>query len=969
MADKGKSTKKPFFKNRTNIVLMLVTAGMLAYMAIYRGEDGYTGLERLYHRVSGGVEYVAVGCDKPPDSEVEAHFKDKSGSIPVDPDFDVDEGEICGNGKRYYCTSKPPKKPIPIGWKTPPLPGSDPDYVGPSPFDEFKESPYAMPSPKITLARAPVRDRGDDALMDAIDRALSLEGGRIGLVSHRPARPQLDKIAPQLIKLDASLFETDDDGKLAEQLKAENIDYVLVDRTTPRAGPWIENKMDTVRIRMRDAVSLSWFHPVVLGSGYAMFKRAGPFEIPKHVKRRLTARARALLEGRDPGDFEFEMPLTAVGDSVHRVIVSLRKRNEPDLKGRKLIRRMANDEKVLVALDKAVNRLRNDWGRMRNNNKRAYNIDISADIRKEMKEVEVEIDVLYDFCELTDRTPRNFLWYLELGLEGLMTREKKGDKSINYLEPSYAVHMEIAKEVVFLERMFKKSGMQQFLREAKNKKIKRKRGRILNESAWKNDNEHLLKKFRSINWVERPQVEGGDIVEIYRGVPLKTIWEVTRSALVRSLELGAHWLMINQSADGQYAYKYTPTNKPGKRWMPGGNIVRHALNPYTLLMVNKIKQDPRYVESAKKGIEFSLKFLRHKGDRCCICHRDPPARYYNAKLNAVAVTILSILKLGDVSDITEYEDVLECLGTEMLYMQNKNGHFRQYDVPPDHPYYGAESTIHAGEFIFVLARLYSHYNDEKYKAACDHAIDFYMQQWRNSLSERTPEGIYDEEHRVNLIGIVPWLVTAMQDLYKTTGEKKYADLGFEAQDWIDEEFFWWLNRSQYPDYVGASFKVHRELPAVNSCQYAEGAAAAYDIAKRTGKNVEKRRQLVVHSMRYCLQLQYDSYDNTFFLPVPEEAMGAYRYTLGHLRLRNDYNYHAMAAIAQAVEYLELDDYPTERPLRIPPVLRELLGGQDNPAGNMTRDEYKAALEAGATLEAQAAIDGGMPREAQQEGSK
>ena len=133
--------------------------------------------------------------------------------------------------------------------------------------------------------------------------------------------------------------------------------------------------------------------------------------------------------------------------------------------------------------------------------------------------------------------------------------------------------------------------------------------------------------------------------------------------------------------------------------------------------------------------------------------------------------------------------------------------------------------------------------------------------------------------------------------------------------------------------------------------------------------MEKRRQLVVHSMRYCLQLQYDSYDNTFFLPVPKEAMGAYRYTLGHLRLRNDYNYHAMAAIAQAVEYLEPDDYPSERPLRIPPVLRELLGGQDNPAKDMTAGEYKAALEAKATLEAQAAVDGGVPQEAQQEDSR
>jgi hypothetical protein len=93
-------------------------------------------------------------------------------------------------------------------------------------------------------------------------------------------------------------------------------------------------------------------------------------------------------------------------------------------------------------------------------------------------------------------------------------------------------------------------------------------------------------------------------------------------------------------------------------------------------------------------------------------------------------------------------------------------------------------------------------------------------------------------------------------------------------------------------------------------------------------------------MRYCLQLQFDSYDSTFFIPEPEDAMGGYRYTLGHLRVRNDYNYHAMAAIAQAAEYLEPYDYPSERPIRILPVLSELLGSMDNPLKDMTMDEYK-----------------------------
>ena len=148
--------------------------------------------------------------------------------------------------------------------------------------------------------------------------------------------------------------------------------------------------------------------------------------------------------------------------------------------------------------------------------------------------------------------------------------------------------------------------------------------------------------------------------------------------------------------------------------------------------------------------------------------------------------------------------MLKCLAEELLYMQDKNGHFWQYDVPRDHPYYGAESTIAPGEFIFALSRLYSHYKDKKYKEAVDRALPWYMKAWRKLLSERTPEGVFDEEHRVNLIGIVPWLVTAMNDLHLTTGEQKYADIAFEQQDWIDDEYFWYLNRADASGGRGCS---------------------------------------------------------------------------------------------------------------------------------------------------------------------
>ncbi len=940
--DSGKS-KASFFSNKWNLVLTIITV-VLAFIVIKMWFIGDEEGRRMFDEVTrpGGI----LGRKKPPAAELEGHYKDNAGSLPVKPDFDADPGEICGNGKSYYWTSKPPKKPIPPSWEPPPLPGTDPNYEGPDPTAPFKESPYAMPSSTDILARIPIHDRNDPKLMVEIKKALARAPGKVGYLGIRDPKVRFGELGPHLVKLDPAKFTGDDDEPVAKQLLENKIDFVLMDRVAPGVKPWIEEKMSTVLIRLRDAVSLAWFHPVVLGSGYALFRVAPPFEIPKHLKRRITARIRSQLLGEKPEEFDMRLSSDAVGANEFRVIVSLRWRNEPKLKGRKVTKKMAHGATFIDAIDKATKKIRDSWGDIRKKAASTYGVDIAADLPRMVANMEIEVDVLYDMCALTDRTPALLVWYLEMGLEGLTLR---GNKTMYYLEPSYAVHMETKSEITFLERMLLKSGLNQFLRDPKKKKIKKIKKKVLYETPWKRDKEFRFGRFRTLHWIETPG--GGDIVELYRGIPLKTIWDVSRASLIRSLELGAQWLMVNQADDGSYAYKYTPTNKPGRRWTPGSNIVRHALNPYTLLMVNKLKANPKLVESAKKGIAFTLSFLRHQGDRCVICHRDMPARYYNAKLGTVAVTILSILKLGDVADISEYDKVLRCLGEALIYNQDKNGHFRQYDVPEDHPYYGAESTIAPGEFIFALARMYSHYKDEKYKESIDRALPFYMTAWRKLLSERTKEGIYDEKHRVDLIGIVPWLVTALNDLHKMTGEQRYADLAFEQQDWIDDEFFWFLNRSQYPDYVGASFKVHRELPAINSCQYTEGAAAAYDLIKRVGeglehrdasfeRRLEKRRQVVVHGMRFCLQLQFDSYGSTFFLPLADEAMGGYRYTLGHLRLRNDYSYHAMAAIAQAAEYLEADDYPAERPLRIPPVLRELLGGMENPVRDVLRGEKR-----------------------------
>jgi hypothetical protein len=570
-------------------------------------------------------------------------------------------------------------------------------------------------------------------------------------------------------------------------------------------------------------------------------------------------------------------------------------RDEPKLKGRKLSRKIGKGRTVEDALNMALAKVVDGWPRTREANRRLYGLELPDNHTAILSRLQIEIDLLQDLAEVTDKSLRRMRWSYELGIHGMGIETPA---NFYYLEPSYAVHRERKSVNQFLIKLLSRNGLTRYLTNASD-------DTRVNVSTWFSDRNFQLKRFNTISWIESPDQK---VTPLYRGVPLVPISSISKPSILHSLRLGAQWLRTNQHPDGQYAYKYQPLNKPERRWYPGGNIVRHALNPYSLLLVHSLSPDPDLIASAKRGIDFTLSFLRKSGSRCVVCHRDPPARYYNAKIGTNAVTLLALLKLAEIEDIAPYRNALDCLAQELLYVQDPNGHFRQFDVPKEHPYYGAESTIAPGEIILALARMYAFTKDRSYLRAAEMAVPYYLKQWRHMVSQKTGDGIYNEENRVNIVGIIPWMVMAFDDLHRETGKTEYVELAFEMQRWIDREIFYSLSRSAYPDYIGAAFKTHKELPAINACQFTEGSSSAYNIAKRAQLDVVRRREILLLGARFCLQLQYTDYPSTFFVPVPNEVLGGYRYHLGALRLRNDYSYHAISALAQTAMYLKETDY-------------------------------------------------------------
>lgn len=840
------------------------------------------------------VEELRGMRPKPPADKVNEFYGDDDGHTPLPADFDAAPGALCGNGRSLYWTTYPTQKPLPDGWAPPPPPGSDPAYPGPDPLAPVKESPYSEPTPRQVLGRPKIEDTKEAGLLMTLERLLP-EGTRVGVVSDRFEGSPLKRLKASFVPVAPGLLRGEDDRRAAKQLQKKKLTHLLVDRTEPAVQPWLDDDVRTLRVRLRDGLETGWFHPMAVGSGWALYRMAPPVSLSLKDRQRITDRIRQRLQGKEPGKLAVRLSDGASDGDEYRVVIALRKRGEPSLKGRKAMKRAAAARTLTDALDAAVDRVINGWEDARSAVEKAYDFSLPVDLTAAVEAMEIEVELLYDVCTLTDRRPKKLSSYLEHGLDGLMVYWRDGRAAPAYLEPSYPVDFELRGAEAFLERLLEKNGLTGFLRTTEASGAEQ----VVDEVTWMAEGGHELRRFKTLHWIERPAGENRGIVALYRGVPLKTRSDVTSGALKKSAAAGADWLVRHQKEDGRYAYKYMPNNVPEMRWLSSSNVVRHAITPVALLAVNRVAPDPRLVSSAKRGIDYTLRFLRKSGDRCLICHRDPPASYHNAKMGAVAATILAILELKKVEDIAPYADVLKCLAAELLHVQDPNGHFRQYDVPEDHPYYGAESTLASGELMLALARLYADGRDERFLGAFHRAQEFYLKQWRALRDERASNGKYDEEHRIFLTEMVPWLVGALAVMYRTTGDDGYGSVAVEVQRWAEEELYIADRRARYPDLAGGYFNTPSTLPTVESCHLAWSAASVFGISRKYGKDASEERGNLIRSLRFCLQLQFDDYATTYYLPVAEEARGGFRKGLDMNQLRTDYSHFALMALSEA----------------------------------------------------------------------
>jgi len=430
-----------------------------------------------------------------------------------------------------------------------------------------------------------------------------------------------------------------------------------------------------------------------------------------------------------------------------------------------------------------------------------------------------------------------------------------------------------------------------------------KEGRMPSKRPWREAGSHF-ESFRTRHYAETGD---GRLIELFRGFKMVPLEAVTIDRVREGVVRAGEWYLANLQPDGSVVYKFWPEEN---RYANENNLVRHTLSTWNLVQAYEMDPRPEFLDAARKTLGFTQsKMLTEMSDE----HGEMVYYRYknNVKLGAVVINILGIVDLAKQTGTKEYDDLLIKLGNFTKFMAQDNGKFLGYHVPKGHPYHGTTNDIVPGEAALALVYLADHFNDDAWLEPLDKYWEYYMPVFRERAAKKNtdapwPYYAYDNTTRLSLVQMGPWTVMAANAYHRRTGNKEVAAFGLEVARWMIDTYQWTTDRSPWPDYVGGYFKLQEELPAMQAFCYAEGTAAAYQLAIRAAPDeVEYFETSTREAMRLGLAMQYTELD-TYPFSRPQQVMGGIRYALNETKVRIDYVHHGLSAMYQYVRAAEAD---------------------------------------------------------------
>ena len=388
------------------------------------------------------------------------------------------------------------------------------------------------------------------------------------------------------------------------------------------------------------------------------------------------------------------------------------------------------------------------------------------------------------------------------------------------------------------------------------------------------------------------EIPGKGLVYLYRGqapVPLEL---VTLDNTRKSILSAADWWMYNMKPDGSVVYKWWPAeNRESNEY----NIVRHTLATWNLALAYRLDPKPEYLEGAQRSLEFTNQFLKHEGDMAYYSFNN------NQKLGTVVVNLLGIIEIARITGDKSNDQLMRELANFVWHMQEENGKFDPYYVDDDHPYADQVNDIVPGEAALAMIELAKYFDDptiiEPLKKYWEYYEPWYYERATKKRTDAPwPSMVYDNDTRLELVQFGPWTVMAANAYHEVTGDEDVAKFGLDIARFMIDSYQWDTERAPFPDYVGGYYKLPYELPAMQAFCYAEGTAAAYQLALRY--DPEQAPYFELHTretVRFAMQMQFDDL-NTYAFTRPDMAHGGIRYAMNETKIRIDYVHHALSAM-------------------------------------------------------------------------
>ena len=396
------------------------------------------------------------------------------------------------------------------------------------------------------------------------------------------------------------------------------------------------------------------------------------------------------------------------------------------------------------------------------------------------------------------------------------------------------------------------------------------------------------------------------VLALYRGYP--DPYPQGREDIRRAFLSGVDWMLANMKSNGQFLYFYDGyrdnfDDYQHPRNPDYYNILRHSGGTITLLWAYKRTGEEKYLEAARRSLEFLLQQTRTRD----IDGETGRYVFFNkkSKLGGEGIGLTALMRYYELSGDGRFLPAAHEMARHLLSRIEPSGEFMTYFIHlrfndgkplltiPEKDRDELFSFYYPGEALMGLA-LY-----EKHAPLTEERRAEIRQMSRKALDfliyER-PKKYPDQFLPLPADG---WLMQAVEEWWARPDmqNQDYADYVYaDARQMIDHMYL--EKNALYKDYIGHFFYQHGDHAYPDGAR-AEGMLSAYFLAKMQGREEDAAYFLHYnHKTARALMQTYNSPEATYFAPDPDQLVGSFRFKLTRQWVRVDSVQHTACFFAR-----------------------------------------------------------------------